>query len=308
MRHIGYINVGNTCYINSIIQCLRFTKEFTHNLIIKDSENLIIKEFFNIINTESTLINPTKFIKLLFENKSFSKYRSFEFQDANEFIIDLLDLFHLILSNDFNKINIQTKNIKLKLSLDDLFSSIKGKYSVIYDIFLNQYHDIIECTKCNKKIYKFDPFITLDLPIQFKKTVSQFLQTYLNNMFSITNINYKCDNCNHNMSTKSTSIWKLGKVLIITLKKYANKIHINIPYKLNLSTYFDKDSPYTKFTYSIYSLVYHTGNHYYTTIYYKGKWYLYNDNKYNEISIDEINNKDIYLIFYTGDTHQFVLE
>ena len=303
MRHIGYNNIGNTCYINSILQCLRFTNELTNNSIIKDSDNLIIKEFLNITNSngENTIINPTKFIKLLFNSSSnFDKYKSFEFQDANEFLIDLLDTFHLILSKDFNKINIQTKNIKLKLSLNDLFNSIRGKYSVIYDIFLNQYHDIIECTNCNNQIYKFDPFMTLDLPIQFKSTVSQFLQTYLNNMFSKTNINYKCEKCNHNLAIKSTSIWKLGKVLIITLKKYTNKIHINIPYKLNLSTYFDKESPYSKLSYSIYSLVYHTGNHYYTTIYYKEKWYLYNDNKYSEISIDEINNKDIYLIFYLG--------
>jgi ubiquitin carboxyl-terminal hydrolase 36/42 len=306
MRHIGYNNVGNTCYINSILQCLRFTNELTNNFIIKDSDNLIIKEFLNItnLNGDNTIINPTKFIKLLFNSSSnFNKYKSFEFQDANEFLIDLLDTFHLILSKDFNKINIQTKNIKLKLSLNDLFNSIKGKYSVIYDIFLNQYHDIIECTNCNNQTYKFDPFMTLDLPIQFKSTVSQFLQTYLNNMFSKTNINYKCEKCNHNLAIKSTSIWKLSKVLIITLKKYTNKIHINIPYKLNLSTYFDKQSPYTKLSYSIYSLVYHTGNHYYTTIYYKEKWYLYNDNKYSEISIDEINNKDIYLIFYVGAVH-----
>ena len=207
MRHIGYNNIGNTCYINSILQCLRFTKELINNNIIKDSNNLIIKEFLNITdsNGENTIINPTKFVKLLFStsisssNSNFDKYKSFEFQDANEFLIDLLDTFHLILSNDFNKINIQTKNIKLKLSLNDLFNSIKGKYSVIYDIFLNQYHDTIECIKCNNKIYKFDPFITLDLPIEFKTTVSQFLQTYLNNMFSKTNINYKCDKCNNNI-------------------------------------------------------------------------------------------------------------
>lgn len=310
MKHIGYINIGNTCYINSILQCLRVIDELNTNIslanisqsnISKDNpNNILIKEYLNIINSNEKLVNPSKFIKLLFNTQQFSKYKLYEFQDANEFLIDLLDTFHKILEKNINKINIKTRNNKLKLSFDDLFISIKKKYSIIYDIFLNQYSDTIECNQCNNKIYKFDPFMTLDLPIEFRNNVSQLLPIYLNNMFSKTNIEYKCLKCNNTSSTKSTSIWKLGKILIITLKKYHNKIHINIPYKINMSEYFDKDSPYSKLTYSVFGLVYHTGVHYYTTIYNKGKWYLYNDNKYRIIEIDEINNKDIYLIFLSG--------
>jgi ubiquitin C-terminal hydrolase len=81
MKFIGFENLGNTCYINSVLQCFIYNEDFQE--LVKLDANL--SELIKAVNGE-----PGKFDLKLFI-KSFEKFKQFEPQDAHEFITDFLD-------------------------------------------------------------------------------------------------------------------------------------------------------------------------------------------------------------------------
>lgn len=81
MKILGFENLGNTCYVNSVLQCFMYNEDFQE--LVKSDTNL--SQLVKILNNE-----PGKFDLKLFIN-SFGKFKKFEQQDAHEFITDLLD-------------------------------------------------------------------------------------------------------------------------------------------------------------------------------------------------------------------------
>ena len=97
MKILGFENLGNTCYVNSVLQCFIYNEDFQE--LVKTDTNLA--ELIKTVNGE-----PGKFDLKLFIN-SFGKFKRFEQQDAHEFITDLLDKIKDI----YHFYHGQTKNV-----------------------------------------------------------------------------------------------------------------------------------------------------------------------------------------------------
>ena len=97
MKILGFENLGNTCYVNSVLQCFMYNEDFQE--LVKSDTNL--SQLVNVINGK-----PGKFDLKLFIN-SFGKFKKFEQQDAHEFITDLLDK----INDTHHFYHGQTKNI-----------------------------------------------------------------------------------------------------------------------------------------------------------------------------------------------------
>lgn len=320
----GLINLGNTCYLNSAIQCLSNTKaltkyflsgEFKDDINVEKKEYRICIEYYKILTAiweDSCIVKPLSFYKTFITHES--KFKNFTQQDAQEALSSLLNILHTSLSsparihyegeikNDVDKMIIESIKIWEK--------NFKKEYSNILDLFFGQFHSRLVCKNCRSVTNNYDPFCIVTLPItSVCNNIYDCFEEFCKFELLNTNNQRECEKCKEKSDAyKSMCFLKMPKILIISFKRFnfhffATKInrYISFPLdNLNLKKYvtgYDKvDSIYHAF-----AIINHIGGaesgHYFA--YCKnvnGKWYEYNDE--NVIELHTVDLKNAYVIFY----------
>ena len=186
---IGLLNLGNTCYMNSALQCMRSIKELTTYLIYSFDESQIKKK--NIIGTGGFLTKA--YINLIYNLNTWRKeyyipeyfkntigliddrFSGNDQQDTHEFMTFLIDSIHEDLNKVINKPKIYRKESEYtayySAVLNDKQSTIewnnflKRNQSIMVDLFYGQYKATISCTHCNHKSVNFSTYLSLQLSI-----------------------------------------------------------------------------------------------------------------------------------------------
>ena len=196
---VGLINMGNTCYLNSSLQCLSNTEILTKYFLSGDyskeinngnldsSKGEIAKAYYNLINMmwkeKHKAIPPQEFRHVFCKKEVF--FQNSEQHDSQEFLFALLNDLHDDLNRVTNK-KYEEMQEKQKGETDLEASNRYWEYhksrenSIIVDLFQGQYKSIIRCLTCGNESISFDTYMNLQLPIPEKKMQNQ-IKFFLSN-------------------------------------------------------------------------------------------------------------------------------
>uniref|UniRef100_H3B5N1 ubiquitinyl hydrolase 1 n=1 Tax=Latimeria chalumnae TaxID=7897 RepID=H3B5N1_LATCH len=185
----GLVNLGNTCFMNSVIQSLSNTRELRDYFHDRSFETEI--NYSNPLGTGGRLaigfavllralwkgthhaFQPSK-LKAIVASKA-SQFTGYVQHDAQEFMAFLLDGLH----EDLNRI--QNKPYTETLDSDGRPDEVVAEEawqrhkmrndSFIVDLFQGQYKSKLHCPVCSKVSITFDPFLYLPVPLPQKQKV-----------------------------------------------------------------------------------------------------------------------------------------
>lgn len=298
---VGIRNIGNTCYLNSILQCLFHSKKLIIELMeIKEPLYLIndgiplTKQFMELIQLV-WFNNTNEIIPSIFKNilgNIDSNYNSMEQMDSHECLVHLLDI-------------INEELLKQNLILDTKIEGIE-KPTLIHNVFYGSFETTIICEN-NHKTITLEPFVDISIPITNGDNLPQLIDNFEINETLEDDNKFFCDHCNMLVKAqKQITIKNLpNNILIIHLKRFQTinithfinivKLETMIDYPLQLNL---KDKHY-----HLFGVVNHIGNprfgHYYSYIkHINNKWYELNDSNVSELDETKIINNNAYILFY----------
>ncbi|EKM81724.1 hypothetical protein AGABI1DRAFT_118809 [Agaricus bisporus var. burnettii JB137-S8] len=189
---LGLSNMGNTCFMNSALQCLVHTKELSDYFlsgVFEDELNAdnplgmggaIAEAFGSLLHRiwadsgPSTSYSPREFKQVL--QKFAPQFSGYQQHDSQELVAFLLDGLHEDLNRILKKPYVEKPdwegggNLELvQLAKKSWDGYLLRNDSVIVDLFQGQYQSTLVCPECGKVSITFDPFMYLTLPIPAEK-------------------------------------------------------------------------------------------------------------------------------------------
>lgn len=235
MRPFGLVNLGNTCYINTSLQCILRSPSFRSFCV--NSGNELGKESLvhrlrqlcaeNVKGEGKLVLKPLGLVNIL-ESKLGSMMVIRRQNDMHEFlslmIQKLVEEVGVKLPKGF-KIEEEDAGgqsrvyLALKRFCDDAWvQSHRHEWSALVDILYGQTVSQIVCSHCQKIHHNFAPFLMLDVPV--KPNLEESIKEYMSP--EPTEVDgWRCDGCKKtSASERAMKIWRLPRTLFISFKRF----------------------------------------------------------------------------------------
>ncbi|XP_009875969.1 PREDICTED: putative ubiquitin carboxyl-terminal hydrolase 50 [Apaloderma vittatum] len=314
----GLRNLGKTCYMNAILQCLCSVPPLVEYFLSGKYKAALREEngesaaafgclMSNMWLEESDSVSPEVFQSVL--EKRYPTFSNSTQQDAHEFLICVLNELH----DALKKCSKKRRITNAKVSRGSV-----SETSIITQLFEGQLRYDITCLACKTAIHRPESFTVLSLPIPSQSVCS--LQDCLKCFFQQDTLTWNnqihCSQCEKkNDAVVKATITKAPQIIIFHLKRFEwqgnhrRKLSTDICYplsNLDLSPYSSPPSCLDA-EYSLCAVVNHNGfldgGHY--TAFCKhsitNNWYSFNDVQITKIPNSSVQTDTAYLLFYRKD-------
>ncbi|XP_031147109.1 ubiquitin carboxyl-terminal hydrolase 42 isoform X2 [Sander lucioperca] len=297
----GLQNMGNTCFLNSALQCLTYTPPFANYLLTREHSKTCHEPGFcmmctmqnHIIQVFANSGNVIKPIGVLNELKRIAKHFRYGSQeDAHEFLRYTVDAMQKACLPG-TKLDRQTQAT-----------------TFIHQVFGGYLRSRVKCLNCKAVSDTFDPFLDITLEIKTAPSVSKALEQFVKPEQLDGENAYKCTKCKKMVTaSKRFTIHRSSNVLTLSLKRFANfsggKITKDVKYPeyLDLQPFMSQSQGEPQ-VYGLYAVLVHSGfschaGHYFCYIKASnGQWYQMNDSSVSVSDIRSVLNQQAYVLFY----------
>lgn len=242
----GLLNLGNTCYINTAIQCLVTVPDFVRFILglPRRSDDPMIESLIDLVTSivnesdsernpdgnqrvQAEAISPMRFVR---ELRRCMSLRVHDPNDIQEFLALFLDklnsqMCRKLLPKEFFDAEFHGPLTTMqKMARVQWYKSIWDEYSPIKDIFYGLTVGQIRCANCSKLHHNYEVFSTIMLPAPSERTsLTRSIEMY----FAEEPVadGWRCDGCNETSSSSARVVrmCRLPKTLTICIKRFAEQ-------------------------------------------------------------------------------------
>lgn len=306
----GLRNLGNSCFMNSSLQCLAYTAPF-YNICKKrehgiDCQNK--RSFCPFCCLEKTMVRVLD-KKVYSPNDLFQQLRQLSStlrpgrqEDAHEFLRVLLEKLQEVSLYGYK--SIIKKNKELAYT------------TVIHQIWGGKLRSQVHCLHCKTDSFTDEPFLSISLATS--SSIEKSFEKYTHKENLTGSEKYRCSNCKKKRDAyKRMTILEAPTVLMLHLKRFEFSLsgtrikkteHVRFSSKLDLTPYMNKQDKKVK--YNLHGVLIHSGNsayggHYYSYIKspskYSDSWFCMNDSMVSQINLKKVLNAQGYILIYQND-------
>ena len=297
----GIKNAGNTCYLNSILQCLSCISPLANHSIGEKHRKLCKKSNSGLFcsfccleqhikrshdNTRGVIFPAGLVNNIRHISKSLRPGRQ---EDAHEFLRRLME------------------------SCSSVCKDIPENGKFLSSVFTGRFRSRISCTNCNRNSDTFDPFMDISLELSACNTLQDCLKKFTSVEVLQGANAYKCKGCDKKVTAKKQfSLDQLPAVLTFQMKRFdvfrggAAKIHrkIGFPTVLDATPY--SSDPCDSTLYELVGVVVHMGTTLTSGHYYAycrspaGSWLRLDDETVTHVKVETVlqESSGAYMLFY----------
>ena len=245
---VGLLNLGNTCFLNSVLQALRLCRPAVSALLPTTAPRLrptskrtaILEAFQRLMlemqgSAENAVVRPTDFLGSLLhtiracDDDWYQPHQQGDAAECLQYILDSLhdSVYRCVRSGVQGAASSRDEESQVK-ALESWSSFFSKEYSPIVENFYGQSQIQIRCEACRTVSERYEPWMMMKVPIPGGDVGGGDVPSFSACMDVVHKPEeieaYQCDHCKkRGPATMTTRISKLPNILILVFKRFNNR-------------------------------------------------------------------------------------